>query len=82
MLRQNGIFGISMNGLGRSPSSLLGALGLAMLVAPCAGTAQEIDNRPIYYMMLKSIESEFQHHSAALAADLEQRTLRIRENYE
>ncbi len=71
-----------MNGLGRSPSSLLGALGLAMLVAPCAGTAQEIDNRPIYYMMLKSIESEFQHHSAALAADLEQRTLRIRENYE
>lgn len=71
-----------MNGLGRSPSSLLGALGLAMLVAPCAGTAQEIDNRPIYYMMLKSIENEFQHHSAALAADLEQRTLRIRESYE
>jgi hypothetical protein len=83
-LRGSELFCVSMNRQRRTASCLLGALGLAvpaMFGIPVTTTAQDIDNRPIYYMMLKSIENEFQAYSQALNSDLEERISRVRADY-
>ena len=67
-----------MNRRRRIPSALLGAIGFAMLTAALTPSAQEIDNRPIYYLMLKSLEDGFQAYNVALAAELKARSARLR----
>ncbi len=57
----------------RIPSVIVGAIGFAVLTAPVTSVAQAIDNRPIYYVMLKSLEDGFQAYNIALAAELKTR---------
>ncbi|GMQ95596.1 MAG: hypothetical protein BMS9Abin14_044 [Gammaproteobacteria bacterium] len=71
-----------MNRSKRIPSVILAAVGLAVLAAPFAGAAQEIDNRPIYYLMLKSLEDGFQAYNIALAAELKARGAALRGQFE
>jgi chromosome segregation ATPase len=81
-----------MNRLRRKSSLSFGAVGIAavfrvaiFLVAmalPFAPAAQEIDNRPIYYVMVKSLEDAFQAHTAALAEDLKARELLLTNRHE
>jgi len=59
-----------------------GAVGFAVLAAAVTPSAQEIDNRPIYYLMLKSLEDGFQAHNIALAAELKARGARLRGQFE
>jgi chromosome segregation ATPase len=67
-----------MNRPRRKSSQSLGAIGLAVtcLIAttlPFATLGQEIDNRPIYYVMVKSLEDAFQAYNAKLAENLKAR---------
>ena len=81
-----------MNRPRRKSSLSFGAVGIAavfrvaiFLVAmalPFAPAAQEIDNRPIYYVMVKSLEDAFQAHNAALAEDLKARELLLTNRHE
>jgi chromosome segregation ATPase len=59
-----------MNRPWRIPSLLLGAASIAVLAVSFTSAAQEIDNRPVYYVMLKSLEDGFEAYNIALAADL------------
>jgi chromosome segregation ATPase len=61
---------------------LLGAVGFAALIPFSTLSAQPVDNRPIYYVMLKSLEDAFQDYNASLTGDLNTRASRIREKYE
>ena len=71
-----------MNRPKRIPSVILGAVGLAVLAASSPSAAQRIDNRPIYYLMLKSLEDGFQSYNIALAAELEARGADLRGRFE
>lgn len=71
-----------MNRPRRNCSYLLGAIGFAALALPFPSAAQEVDDRPIYYVMLKSLEDGFQAYTQALAADLETRDARLQSDYE
>ena len=71
-----------MNRPKRNPSVILGSIGFAVLAASFASAAQEIDNRPIYYLMLKSLEDGFQTYNIALAAELKARGARLRGQFE
>lgn len=71
-----------MNRPRRIPSCLLLALGFAVLVIALPSSAQEIDNRPVYYLMLKSLEDGFKTYNEALARDLESNVSRLRAEYE
>jgi len=80
-------FGTPMNRPRRKSSLLLDAIGLGAvcLVAtalPFAPAAQEIDNRPIYYVMVKSLEDAFQTYNAALAEDLKARETVLTKHHE
>lgn len=70
-----------MNRPRRNSSYLLGAIGFAAFAVTFASVAQEIDNRPIYYVMLKSLEDEFQAYTKALADDLDARDARLQSDY-
>ena len=61
---------------------MLGAISFAALAMPFTPAAQEIDNRPIYYAMLKSLEDGFQAYNIARAADLKARDSRLKAQYE
>jgi chromosome segregation ATPase len=61
---------------------LLGAIGCAALAVPFSPSAQEVDDRPVYYVMLKSLEDGFQVYNIALAADLNRRASRLKARYE
>lgn len=63
----------------RKPSIVFAVIGLAMLALPPPATSQEIDNRPIYYLMVKSLEDGFQAYNVALAEDLKMREATLRE---
>ena len=71
-----------MNFLRRIPSVIVGAIGFAVLTAPFISATQAIDDRPIYYVMLKSLEDGFQAYNIALAADLKARDARLRGQFE
>jgi len=71
-----------MNRPKRIPSVFLGAVGFAVLAAPFTSAAQEIDDRPIYYLMLKSLEDGVQTYNIALAAELKARGARLRGQFE
>ena len=64
------LFDTPMNRPWRIPSLLLGATSIAVLAVSFTSAAQEIDNRPVYYVMLKSLEDGFEAYNSALAADL------------
>jgi len=76
-----------MNRPRRKSSLSLDAIGLGVvcLVAtalPFAPAAQEIDNRPIYYVMVKSLEDAFQTYNAALAEDLKTRETALTKHHD
>jgi len=71
-----------MNRPWRIPSLLLGAISVAMHAVPFPSTAQEIDNRPVYYVMLKSLEDGFEGYDIALAADLKMRDSHLIQQYQ
>ena len=60
---------------------MLGTVGFAALIVPVTPVAQEIDNRPIYYVMLKSLEDGFQAYNASLAADLKARNSMLQSEF-
>ena len=64
------LFDTPMNRPWRIPSLLLGATSVAVLAVSFTSAAQEIDNRPVYYVMLKSLEDGFEAYNSALAAGL------------
>lgn len=61
----------------RIPSALVGVIGFAALSLPYPSSALEIDNRPIYYLMLKSLEDAFQAYNATLSEDLKAQASRL-----
>jgi len=67
-----------MNRRRRISPVLLGAICCAALVVP---SAQEVDYRPVYYVMLKSLEDGFQAYNITLAADLNRRASRLKARY-
>jgi chromosome segregation ATPase len=71
-----------MNRPWRVPSLLLGAIKVAVLAVSFTSAAQEIDNRPVYYLMLKSLEDGFEAYNTALAADLKARDSRLNRQYQ
>ena len=71
-----------MNRPWRMPSLLLGAIGVAVLAVPFTSAAQEIDNRPVYYVMLKSLEDSFEAYNIALAVDLKARDSHLNRQYQ
>jgi phage host-nuclease inhibitor protein Gam len=70
-----------MNRPRRISSCLLGALGIAVLGISSTSAAQGIDNRPIFYVMLKSLEDGFQAYNERLAVDVQTRVSRLRADY-
>ncbi len=71
-----------MNHPWRIPSLLLGAISIAVLAVSFTSAAQEIDNRSLYYVMLKSLEDGFEAYNIALAADLKARGSRLNRQYQ
>ena len=71
-----------MNRPWRKPLLLLGAISVALHAVPFTSAAQEIDNRPVYYVMLKSLEDGFESYDLALAADLKARDSRRIRQYQ
>jgi chromosome segregation ATPase len=71
-----------MNRPKRISSVLRGAICIAALAASLSAPAQDIDNRPVYYVMLKSLEDGFQAYNAALATDLGARASQIKARYQ
>ncbi len=71
-----------MNRPWRIPSLLLGATSVAVLAVSFTSAAQEIDNRPVYYVMLKSLEDGFEAYNIALAADLKVRDSNLNRQYQ
>ena len=71
-----------MNRPKRISSVLRGAICVAALAAPLSAPAQDIDNRPVYYVMLKSLEDGFQAYNAALATDLGAHASQLRARYQ
>ncbi len=71
-----------MNRPWRIPSLLLGATSVAALAVSFTSAAQEIDNRPVYYVMLKSLEDGFEAYNIALAADLKVRDSNLNRQYQ
>lgn len=63
------------------PPCVLGVAGAAALTVSFVCSAQEIDNRPIYYVMLKSLESGFKTYNDELVSELEARLAEIRAEY-
>jgi len=49
---------------------------------PSPALAQEVDNRPIFYVMLKSLEEHFQTYNEELEADLAERLAALRDRFE
>lgn len=73
---------MGMYRLRRKSSFLLGAGTLAVFMLPSASPAQEVDNRPIYYLMVKSLEDGFQAYTAALAEELRAREALLSTRYQ
>jgi chromosome segregation ATPase len=71
-----------MNRPRRILSCLVGALGFAALSISFTPAAQEIDDRPIYYVMLKSLEDGFQAYNKLLAVELEAQISRLSAGYD
>ena len=71
-----------MNRPKRISSVLRGAICIAALAASLSAPAQDIDNRPVYYVMLKSLEDGFQAYNAALATDLGAHASQIKARYQ
>lgn len=71
-----------MNRPRRKSSLLLGAIGLAAITLSFTPAAQEIDNRPVYYLMVKSLEDGFQAYNIALAEDLKAREALLTKRHE
>ncbi|TDJ20115.1 MAG: hypothetical protein E2O65_02645 [Gammaproteobacteria bacterium] len=71
-----------MNHPWRMPSLLLGAISVAVLAVPFTSAAQAVDNRPVYYVMLKSLEDGFEAYNIALAADLKTRDAHLNRQYQ
>ena len=71
-----------MNRPWRIPSLLLGAISVAVLAVSFTSVAQEIDDRPVYYVMLKSLEDGFEAYNIALAADLKARDFHLNRQYQ
>ena len=61
---------------------MLGVAGAAALSISVATQAQAIDDRPILYVMLKSLESGFKSYNDDLVAALESKLAAIRARYE
>jgi len=61
---------------------MLGVIGAAALSVSFGAPAQDIDNRPIYYVMLKSLESGFKTYNEELVSTLEARIADLRSHYE
>ena len=76
------LFGTPMNRPRPIPSALLGTICFAALWVSFTASTQEIDNRPIYYVMLKSLEDGFQTYNISLAADLKGRASGLKAQYE
>lgn len=58
-----------------------GIVGLVALMVSLICAAQEIDNRPIYYVMLKSLEEGFKSYNDDLAATLDAQVSRLRASF-
>ena len=71
-----------MNRPKRFSSLLRGGICFAALALSLSPSAQEIDNRPVYYVMLKSLEDGFQAYNAALAAELSGHASRLNARYQ
>jgi hypothetical protein len=71
-----------MNRPKRISSVLRGAICIAALAASLSAPAQDIDNRPVYYVMLKSLEDGFQAYNAALATDLGAHASQLKARYQ
>jgi hypothetical protein len=71
-----------MNRPTRILSVFTGTAGLAALTLSLTLWAQAIDNRPIYYVMLKSLEDAFQDYNIALTEDLNRRASSLKTQYE
>ena len=59
-----------------------GIVGLVALTVSFIGAAQETDNRPIYYVMLKSLEEGFASYNDELVAALDARLSSLRTRFE
>lgn len=66
----------------RISSLFIGAVGLAALGICPALSAQIVDNRPVYYVMLKSLEDAFQAYNAALEGQLNAHASRLAATYQ
>ncbi len=71
-----------MNRPKRFSSLLRGVICFTALAFSLSPSAQEIDNRPVYYVMLKSLEDGFQAYNTALAADLSGHASRLKARYQ
>jgi hypothetical protein len=71
-----------MNCARRIATVFLGAVGLAVFAVSSTLSAQPFDNRPVYYLMLKSLEEGFEAYNAALAADLKVRASNQKAGYD
>ena len=71
-----------MNHPWRMPSLLLSAISVAVLAVPFTSAARAIDNRPVYYVMLKSLEDGFEAYNIALAEDLKTRDSQLNGQYQ
>ena len=71
-----------MNRPTRISSLLRGVIFLAALAVPFSSSAQEVDNRPVYYVMLKSLEDGFQAYNAALASGLRAHAAQLKARYQ
>lgn len=61
---------------------MLGVAAAAALAMSAPVPAQDIDNRPIYYVMLKSLEGGFKTYNDELVAALGQRITELRRRYD
>lgn len=61
---------------------MLGVAAIAALAVSFAAPAQDIDNRPIYYVMLKSLESGFKSYNDELVSKLDERIAQLRARYQ
>lgn len=60
---------------------MLGVMGVAALAVSVSAAAQEVDNRPIYYLMLKSLEDGFKSYNDGLVTALDAQVARIRADF-
>lgn len=80
-IRGNSLYGTPMNRQRRIPPWILGVTGVAAFTVSLACPAQAVDNRPTYYLMLKSLEDGFKAYNDDLASALEARIARIRADF-